>query len=183
MNELSLFVLDIARNGIEAGASLIEITVSEQGDTTDITISDNGCGMDEKESELSLKRGYSTKGKLRGDGLPSLIFAAEKSGGYVKVVSQKGKGTTVKAVFNAKNSPPLGDINSTIKILCVCHVDVDFIFIREREGKTFSFNTAQIKHKLGEVRISSPQVVQWMNDYLNEQTQTIFGGAVDEIIG
>ena len=50
MRELSLNILDIAQNSISAGASLITIEVSE--DTREhllsLTVSDNGCGMDEE---------------------------------------------------------------------------------------------------------------------------------------
>ena len=50
MRELSLNILDIAQNSISAGASLITIEVSE--DTKEhllsLTVSDNGCGMDEE---------------------------------------------------------------------------------------------------------------------------------------
>ena len=47
MKELSLNILDIAQNSINAGASLVEITVAEDHDRDllTITVSDNGRGM------------------------------------------------------------------------------------------------------------------------------------------
>ena len=50
MLELSLHVLDIVNNSVKAGASLIEITVSEDicHNLLTISIQDNGCGMDEE---------------------------------------------------------------------------------------------------------------------------------------
>ena len=45
MKELSLNILDIAKNSVTAGASLIEITVSETETRLTITVGDNGCGM------------------------------------------------------------------------------------------------------------------------------------------
>ena len=45
MKELSLNILDIAKNSVTAGATLVEITVTEAPDRLTISISDNGCGM------------------------------------------------------------------------------------------------------------------------------------------
>ncbi len=48
MQDLSLHILDVAENGITAGADLIRITVEEdtKADKLTITIEDNGRGMD-----------------------------------------------------------------------------------------------------------------------------------------
>ncbi len=50
MRELSLHVLDLLENAVEAGASKIEIRVEEDlaADRLTIDISDNGCGMREE---------------------------------------------------------------------------------------------------------------------------------------
>jgi len=48
MQDLSLHILDIVENATEAGATLIEIYISEDKnkDLLEITIKDNGRGMD-----------------------------------------------------------------------------------------------------------------------------------------
>ena len=58
MRELSLNILDIAQNSISAGASLITIDVSESREEhlLTLTISDNGCGMDENSFKMSAIR-------------------------------------------------------------------------------------------------------------------------------
>ena len=45
MKELSLNILDVAKNSVTAGATRIEITVAETPERLTITITDNGCGM------------------------------------------------------------------------------------------------------------------------------------------
>ena len=47
MQDLSLHILDVAENGVRAGADLIKITVEENrsADRLTITIEDNGRGM------------------------------------------------------------------------------------------------------------------------------------------
>ena len=54
MQDLSLHILDIAENGINAGADLVRITVEEdiKADSLTIIIEDNGRGM---EPEFLLK--------------------------------------------------------------------------------------------------------------------------------
>ena len=48
MKELSLNILDIAENSLKAGATQVEILLTEKGNTLTIEINDNGCGMSEK---------------------------------------------------------------------------------------------------------------------------------------
>ena len=50
MRELSLHILDIVQNSITAHADTITVEISEDTDADElkITISDNGCGMDEE---------------------------------------------------------------------------------------------------------------------------------------
>ena len=48
MQDLSLHILDVAENGVRAGADLINITIEEnrRDDRLTITIEDNGRGME-----------------------------------------------------------------------------------------------------------------------------------------
>ena len=50
MRELSLHILDIARNSIEAGATALHLSIVEQRDrdTLELTVRDNGRGMDDE---------------------------------------------------------------------------------------------------------------------------------------
>ena len=49
MKELSLNILDISQNSVKAGATRVDITVTEsvKKDIVSIMIGDNGCGMSE----------------------------------------------------------------------------------------------------------------------------------------
>ena len=49
MKELSLNILDIAKNSTKAKATLVEIVIEECEEILTITISDNGTGMTEDE--------------------------------------------------------------------------------------------------------------------------------------
>ncbi|MCQ4022772.1 MULTISPECIES: ATP-binding protein [unclassified Ruminococcus] len=182
MNELSLFVLDLAENSVDSGAHNIEITVYEHPDRYDISVADDGCGMSEKEISLALNTQYSTKGDNRGNGLPMLKASAEKSGGEVIIHSQKDKGTRVEAKFYKNGSPVLGDINKTVRLLTFCHPSVDFIFRRISGDRELVLDTEQIKAAVNDAP-NCPQAAKWTREYLDTQTQIIFGGAVNEING
>ena len=45
MKELSLNVLDITKNSVKAGATLIDISLVEVGSLLTMPITDIGCGM------------------------------------------------------------------------------------------------------------------------------------------
>ena len=52
MKELSLNILDIAKNSVKAEATCIEISIVEEQGIRTLTIRDDGCGM----SRSSLRR-------------------------------------------------------------------------------------------------------------------------------
>ena len=45
MKELSLNILDVAKNSVKAGATAIHITLDEKDSVLTLVISDDGCGM------------------------------------------------------------------------------------------------------------------------------------------
>ena len=181
MRELSLNILDIAQNSIAAGASLTTITVAE--DTVKheltITVSDNGCGMTAEQVVNVLDPFFTTRTTRKvGMGIPLFKLAAEQTGGCLKIESEKGKGTTTSALFKTDSIDftPLGDVTSTVVILISMNTDRDFIYTRSRDSESFTLNTAEMREILGGVPLDEPEVVQWMKDYINEQTNILLGG-------
>ena len=79
MRELSLHILDILQNSIEAGATLVELTIEEdlRTDRLTITVGDNGRGMSEAQVARIFDPFYTTR-KTRhvGLGLPLFKVAA-----------------------------------------------------------------------------------------------------------
>lgn len=181
MRELSLNILDIAQNSIAAGASLIKIDVAENTASKEltITVSDNGCGMTEEQLNSVLDPFFTTRTTRKvGMGIPLFKLAAEQTGGSLKIESEKGKGTKTSAVFKTDSIDftPLGDVTSTITILISMNTDRDFIYTRRLDGESFELSTVQLKEILEGVPLSEPEVVQWMKDYINEQTNILLGG-------
>lgn len=177
MKELSLNILDIAQNSVKARATRVKIEINEDADTLSFAITDNGCGM-EKDFLENVTNPFTTTRKTRkvGLGLPFLKMEAEMTGGTFEITSRSEKeyedhGTRVFASFN-KNSIdfiPLGDIVDTICILIHGSENIDFDFSHKIGEKEITLSTAEMREMLGDdVPLSSPEVLAWVRDYLNE---------------
>ena len=181
MQELSLNVLDVAENSVRAGAGLIEITVEEDtaADLLSITIRDDGKGMDAETVRRVTDPFYTTRTTRRvGLGVPFFKMAAELSGGDFSIESAPGKGTAVRARFGLTNIDrmPLGDITSTIHTLVVYHPDTDFVYQYRFNGRSFTMDTRQFRQILGDVPFDTPEVSDYIREYLNENKLDTDGG-------
>lgn len=189
MKELSLHILDIAENSAKAGAKLIGVFITENDGVLTLKITDDGCGM--KPEMLSrVTDPFTTSRTTRkvGLGLPLLRLAAEQTGGSLGITSRhidefpEDHGTEVTAVFNTRHidSPPLGDVISTIVTLIQGHPESDLIFRHTAEGDVsgetldsetldVSLDTREMREVLGDVPLSTPDVLVWIRDSLSEQ--------------
>ena len=182
MRELSLNVMDIVQNSISAGAGLVEIAVEEDKSQKKLSISvmDNGKGMSAQQLENVTNPFFTTRTTRNvGLGIPLFKMEAEMTGGNFTIDSELGKGTSLKAVFctDSVDMIPLGDINGIIHLLVTCNPDMDFKFTRavtEETEQAFIMDTRELKEALGgEVSLAEPDVVLWIKEYLQEQTQGI----------
>jgi hypothetical protein len=172
MRELSLHILDILQNSIEAGATLVELTIEEnlRTDRLTITVDDDGRGMSEAQAARIFDPFYTTR-KTRhvGLGLPLFKAAAERCNGNLTVASQLGKGATVRATFQHSHidRAPLGDVTGTLMSVILAN-ECDLHYIHRADGKEFEFHTASIKAELGEIPLSHPEVRQWLQKFIAE---------------
>ena len=183
MTELSLHILDIVQNSIKAGADLIEIKVNEDtlANYLDIEIIDNGCGMEEEflKDVVNPFRTTRTTRKV-GMGLSLLKNACELTGGNLFITSQVGVGTKVKASFvhDSIDRQPLGDMASTISTIIGGNDKIDYIYTHTYNQDSFEFFTKEIRKVLGEqVELSNLDVLNWIEEYITEQEQILYGGA------
>ncbi len=154
MDDLSLHILDVAENCINADAKNIEISVNEdiKNDKLIIEINDDGKGMDEEMAE-AIKDPFVTSRKTRkvGLGIPLLKEAAETSGGSLEINSEIGVGTKVKAVFQYSNidRKPLNKTEETIISLILLGNNTEIEFKYKKNEKEFEFSTKELKKELG----------------------------------
>ncbi|MBA1335141.1 MAG: hypothetical protein HPY66_0763 [Firmicutes bacterium] len=173
MRDISLHVLDIVNNSLEAGADLIEVIVDEDvgNDVLRVRINDNGRGMDEELVKKAVTPFFtSRKTRKVGLGLPLLKAACERCGGKFSIRSKPGEGTNIDASFGYSNidRPPLGNVADTILSLVILNPDVDFLYRHSFNGQMFIMDTRELKKVLHEVPVNSPEVAGWLKDYLRE---------------
>ena len=181
--EISLNVLDVSENSTRAGATLVEIRVaaSQADDTLTIVIADNGCGMTPEQVSRVTDPFFTTRTTRKvGLGIPFFKYAAESTGGSFRIESEPGKGTTVTAVFGLSHIDrmPLGDMNATIHNLIVYHPDTDFCYTYTFNGASFTLDTREMREILDGIPLDSPEVSQYIMEYLKENQQEIDKGSI-----
>ena len=164
MRELSLHILDIAENGVTAGADCIQILVEEarRDDHLKIVIQDNGSGLPPEKRDKLTDPFVTTRTTRRvGLGLPLLATAAQRCDGDFNVTSEAHKGTRVVATFQYSHidRAPLGDIASTITTLIMGNSDIDFVYTHIVDGREFSLDTREIKAEMADLALTDPMVI------------------------
>lgn len=173
MRELSLHILDVLENAVEAEATRITLTIDEDiaRDRLTITVQDNGKGMTPETLARVLDPFFTTRQTRHvGLGLPLLAAAAERAGGGVQVSSEPGVGTTVTATFQLRHwdRAPLGDLAGTLLAVLLARARVDLVYVHRVGAREFRLDTAELRRVLGDVPFTEPSVRDWLRKYLRE---------------
>ena len=171
--ELSLHILDVLENAIEASATRVELRIEEdlEGDRLAIEVVDNGKGMDEGTLARVLDPFFTTRRTRHvGLGLPLFAAAAERCNGALHVESQVGQGTRVVATFQHSHidRAPLGDVKGTLLAFLMAERPVDLHYVHRVDGRTFEFDTAELQDELGGVPLTHPAVRRWLAEFIVE---------------
>ena len=116
-------VIDIVANSVEAGASVVVVSLEERGKLFTLTVSDNGSGMD----EATLRRvrdPFSTcpgkhPGRSVGLGISFLAQTVQAGGGTFDIRSEPGVGTSLECTVDtcALDCPPVGERGALVAAL------------------------------------------------------------------
>ena len=178
MKELSLHILDVAENGVAAGADFITLVVLEspRGNTLVITITDNGKGLSGDMLEKVVDPFYTTRTTRRvGMGLSLLKAAAERCGGHFSFSSVEGEGCHVESSFlyDHIDRAPLGDMAMTLTVLVAGYPEVDFLYRHVWEGREFVFDLREIRHELEGIPLNEPAVIRHLKAGIKEGLEKI----------
>ena len=99
--ELMRVLQNLFKNSLEAGATQLDFVVSRRGSQVEMTVSDNGMGMDADRVKRALHGGFSSKASGTGLGLSICRHLAGTHGATFHLQSSPGKGTLVRLVFPA----------------------------------------------------------------------------------
>lgn len=174
-------ILDIVENSTRAGANLVRIGITEDGerDTLCIEIADNGEGMEPDVIKRALDPFYTSKTVRRvGLGLPLLSHAAKITGGGCEIESKKGEGTTVTAHFGYRHidRQPLGDMPTTMATMITGNPRVDFVYTHRSGGGSYTLDTREVRHELEDVPIDHPTVLQFLKENIRDGLEEIGAG-------
>jgi len=168
--EISLQLLDLGMNAVEAGARLIRLLVAElprRGELC-LLLADDGpglpAGMDPADPVSS------KPGRRGGVGLGLAFFQqlAAATGGRCWVRSAPGRGTTLAARLPAEHwdLPPLGDLPGTVWTLLRARPGLDLAYRRRRGRHRFRFDTRELGSEwMDEVR-RNPLLARAVLEYL-----------------
>jgi anti-sigma regulatory factor (Ser/Thr protein kinase) len=173
LREIALHLLDVAENGVAAGASRIRIRVVESRpeNRLELTVEDDGAGIP-AEMLRQVTDPFVTSRTTRrvGLGLSLLKAAAERCEGRFDIRSAPGEGTRVAASFRYDHidRAPSGDIPGTMVLLMAGNPGIDFEYVHEIDGETFVLDTAEIRETLGDIPLSDPAVTQQIRELSRE---------------
>ncbi len=146
MREIALHIMDIAENGIGAGADCIQIVVNEarKENRLKIELSDNGSGIP-PDMLTKVTDPFVTSRTTRrvGLGLSLLKAAAERCEGNFVIESEVGKGTRVSAAFRYDHidRAPIGDMAGSVPLLIISHPKIAFVYVHIIDGREFVLDT------------------------------------------
>ena len=178
MREISLHVLDVLENSLEAGATRVTLCIEEDwsADRLTIAVQDDGRGMDADTLARVLDPFFTTRVTRHvGLGLPLFAAAAERCNGKLTVESKEGGGTLVRAAFRLSHidRAPLGDITGTLISFLLGQHHCDLRYVHRVNGEIFEFDTREIRAILGEVPLSYPTVREWLREFIDEGEREI----------
>ncbi len=185
MRELSLHILDLVQNAVEADATEVKLEIVESfsADTLTIRVRDNGRGMEEKERDKVVDPFHTSRTTRRiGLGLPLIQMSTQRCDGHLKIESQRGKGTLVEAVYRHSHwdRPPLGNMADTLQTILVGNPTLDFHYLHRVAERSFRIAASEIKEILGGVPLTQPEILQWLQEYLKENLAILYGGVENE---
>ncbi len=180
MRELSLHLLDLVENSLEAGASLVDIRVIEDSvrNRLIIEVDDNGRGMEAATVTRVSDPFYTTRTtRSVGMGIPLLRAAAQRCNGELWVTSRPGEGTHVRAEFQRDHidRAPLGDLKGTLMGILLSNRASDVRFAYSVDGRQFTLDTRELRDALGDVPLSHPRVRAWLDQYVDEGLTGLVG--------
>jgi signal transduction histidine kinase len=99
--ELMRVFQNLFKNALEAGAKQLTVTVTRTGEQIEMTVADDGKGMDAEHVRRAMKGGFSDKENGTGLGLSICRHLLGTHGATLALESAPGKGTTVRMIFPA----------------------------------------------------------------------------------
>ncbi|HUX21007.1 MAG TPA: ATP-binding protein [Spirochaetia bacterium] len=152
------YVLDLVENSVEAGSSVISVSLSETESLLRLRVEDNGKGMSDEETALAIDPFYSDFQKKHperkvGLGLSFAAQTASEIGGEFSIDSQVSVGTLLELSFPLDNidCPPTGELPSTLAALFGFGGSYELRLHRVRKGREYTISRSDFVRVLGSI--------------------------------
>ncbi len=187
MNDLSLWILDLAQNSYDAHAKDVRIFITEDFIENQwmLEIIDDGDGITEEDLPKVFDPFFSKKQKRFGLGLPLFSDLCKECEGLLTLKSSSKK-TILQGIMNLQsvNMLDLGKIEETITALICMNPMVELYYehktIRktslETKVNTFTLDTKEIRKELKELSIQSFVVLSWIKKYIKNGIEELKEG-------
>ena len=166
-------IADTTQNSIEAGASRIELSLTEDGTTIAVRIADNGKGMDAATQKRAFDPFYTEPGKHDkrkvGLGLPILKQLCESTDGAVSLSSVSGEGTLLEYSFAAKHIdlPPRGDLVEMVLMLFNYPGAFELVFTHRKGETDYTISRSELADAVG--GFETPEGLSLAREFLSSQ--------------
>ena len=171
MKDLSMHILDIVRNSVEADAKDIFVSMKiDAGDLLITCIEDNGRGMSPDMVKNVTDPFVTTRTTRKvGMGLSLIKMNAELTGGSLSIESEQGKGTKVSVTFNLSHIDclPFGDLGSVFAMLLGGNPGHKFVFDFFANDDEFSIYSDEIWVMMKETGISQLKMMKLLKEMIN----------------
>ena len=171
---LAHMILDLTHNSIEAGATRVEVSISQEGSRLRVAIIDNGKGMDDTTKRRALDPFYTEPGKHPGRrvglGLPFLVQTVEQTNGTYRLESTPGFGTEVHFTVDTTHldCPPLGSVVDLAVMLFCFDGGYELVLHRGAANGTppaeYTVARSELQEALGDLRDMESRAL--LEDYL-----------------
>jgi len=181
MQDLAMISLELLQNSLNAQAKHLDfhLTLHQADGSSTLTISDDGCGMDESTLK-KVSSPFFTSRSTRKVGLGVAFFkqAIEQAGGSWDITSVINQGTTITGTWQANHwdAPPIGNIGEVIMICLQGHPDVHLSFNFRFRSSAYTFDSKAFETSIAPVPLSDFAILNWIESEINMSIQHCKGG-------
>ena len=72
--------------------------------------------------------------------------------------------------------PPLGNMTATVKAILIMNPELMFQYVHKVDDRSFSLDSGEIRAALGDLPLTQPDVLDWIDQYLKENLSILYGG-------
>jgi anti-sigma regulatory factor (Ser/Thr protein kinase) len=176
LHDLSLHIMDLIENSVNAQASIIEvrIEIDKKLNWLCVQVEDDGKGL-RASSEQTLDPFYTTaRSKRVGLGLSLFKAAAESAGGQLALSrSEDLGGTLVRATMRLTHVDrvPFGDLAATISTMVFANPFVDFHLSLDSNDRSFDFRLSQFARERDLDADSNVDLASAVHGFLREELE------------